>query len=94
MLPYDEDRDNERDFSDYDDSVFGSISQAQGVYDFLQENWHANEGGFDKDQIFDMIYEIHNYEEWEDEDGTKHYSFDYYWESEDGSYFGEGHARG
>ena len=94
MLPYDEGENGERDFSDYDDSVFGSADMAQSVYEFFEENWHQNEGGFDHDQIYDMIYEIDNYEEWEDEEGNMHYSFDYEWESPDGEYSGSGHVSG
>jgi hypothetical protein len=93
MLPYDE-YPEDRDFSDYNENVFGSQEQAEGVYAFLKDNWQGNEGGFDHNQIYDMIYEIDNYEEWEDEEGHMHYSFDYEWESPDGQYHGSGHAHG
>jgi hypothetical protein len=93
MLPYDEDNepDDRPTAFNYDDSIYGDLEQAQGIWDTLQDNWAPNEGGFDASQIFDMIYEIDNFDSWEDEDGNMHYSFDYEWESEDGSYHGSGH---
>lgn len=95
MLPFDEDEegpDNRPTPWNYDDDVFGSISQAQGVFDVLMDNWVPNEGGFDAQTIYDSIYEIDNYEEWEDEEGNMHYEFDYYWEHD--GYSGHGHYSG
>lgn len=97
MLPYDE---NEDDFlenfssRDRDEliDIFGSEDTAHAIAEFLGDNWHPNEGGFEASQIFDMIYEIDNFSMWEDDDGVIHYEFDYWWESEDGSYSGVGHV--
>jgi len=97
MLPYDEGEEHEilgsRDMYELRE-IFGSDDIVAGVSEWLGDNWVPNEGGFDASQIMDMIYEIDNFQQWEDEDGVMHYSFDFEWESPDGMYSGTGHASG
>jgi hypothetical protein len=88
MLPYEDD---EHDFSEYNESAFESVDMARGVYEALAEEWQANEEGFDYEEIYSMIDDISNYEEWYDDEGNLHCEFDYHWSNEDGSYQGSGH---
>ena len=71
----------------FNEDIWESQEQANEAFDLLDQ-WN-NGLGFSTDEWFDMIGRAYNFEY--DNEGNL-LSFDFDWESEDGQYFGSGHA--
>jgi len=60
---------------DFDSSRFESEMQQEAIWNFLDE--YSIGSGASQDQWFDSITEIRDFDDWYDDEGEYHYSFEF-----------------